>query len=1225
MKFILESIDSCSEGIRKLRLRHFDWFGNIPSFQMRGSERFQTSAGAFVTFIYVIQILSSLGFYLSMVIDKSQPNIQTNIYEGEEETVIDFIDDDVVWAFGAWRADFNRQITYEEFLENFTFYASLIHISENPSDLSLDFSYTSIPIIPCEDMKHLDYTLGQHKQYESIDMVCPDFRGIEIKPNLLGFPQFINIFLYRCQETTEDIANGVSKCKNEIEISDTSQYYFYNKKSFDLDKYENPVSQEIVFKTETILEENLKTIYNIEYQKTKIKTMTGILGRNEHVKTYVTEATGYSKSNTRSSASIKYNYASTGKLVFEDCVWQMHIKSIKTIKVMTRSYFTAMEMFSDMGGIFECLTVLTFLFYSFYNTYRVKRYIIQKNILGKSNVLPEKYDIKNDFADLAYRKKCPCCFKRSANKDLLDKKREVYDNCNQIISEKLDLANYLNDSMNFHATSHLLLKSRHRFLVPLLTMHLTSKSKKHDIENKSIFFKNLYKRIDQPVFSVEDAIMQIKKRLSDTSYNELNTIEKCMDEFFLTNLPRDIIDLHENKLEKANNRHNDINANKILMFSEQYVHARLDETSEIPKIQPIASNKIVPIDPNDKKNKILNKEKSNSAPELSNLAKISDTNNSILKRLEIPNDLNKLKRRRKSFIDEIINSTVERDKNNFVRSKTMGASAFKRSISLIQQNKRKLIVRKNDNQNMSPPTPYNMFDIKSYESTPANNESTPANKKSSESCKKGLSDQDLEEEKIKQNMNYHYTFPIIDENNIKEKKSPKILTYKELLHKKNKMNDQSMDNYIEGNNINTYFNNIKQLVNDDSMHDIGEDNFDYVKTKKPSRLKKNKVGVKDIKSYYNSIEQQDQHQIDTKSEPKIVQNLQEPPDSRTDKKSSQLKTKKHEVKDIKSYYSNIEQQKQHQVVRKCAKKLQNLQEPPDSRIDKKSNQLKKNKPEIKDIESYYSNIEQQNQHQVDTDTTPKILQNLPKSHGSSIDKKSSRLKKNKPEIKDIGSCYDNIEQQNQHQIDTKIIQNLQKPPDSRINDTKTVQNFLGIPDSRIEKNSSRPKKNKSKIKDIESCYDNIEQQSQHQIDTKIVENIEEPPDSRIDKKSSRLKKNKCQIKDIESSYNNIEKQNQHQIDTKSEPKIVQNVQEPPDPKIDKDSSHLRKYKRPRYIESCYNNIEQENQHQIDRKSDKISTKNIQEPDNSRIESRIDEEGSYKKDLSYNFEEINDRE
>ena len=64
-----------------------------------------------------------------------------------------------------------------------------------------------------------------------------------------------------------------------------------------------------------------------------------------------------------------------------------------------------------------------------------------------------------------------------------------------------------------------------------------------------------------------------------------------------------------------------------------------------------------------------------------------------------------------------------------------------------------------------------------------------------------------------------------------------------------------MDNYIEGNNINTYFNNIKQLVNDDSMHDIGEDNFDYIKTKKPSRLKKNKVGVKDIKSYYNNIEQ----------------------------------------------------------------------------------------------------------------------------------------------------------------------------------------------------------------------------------------------------------------------------------------------------------------------------------------------------------------------------------
>ena len=119
----------------------------------------------------------------------------------------------------------------------------------------------------------------------------------------------------------------------------------------------------------------------------------------------------------------------------------------------------------------------------------------------------------------------------------------------------MDITNYLNDSMNFHATSHLLLKSRHKILVPFLSLHLTAKKKKSSIQYKNIFTRNIHERTDQPVFSIEDAIIQIKRNTTNSSTNDIDSIEKSMDDFFLTNLPRDIIDIRETHLEKTNMVH----------------------------------------------------------------------------------------------------------------------------------------------------------------------------------------------------------------------------------------------------------------------------------------------------------------------------------------------------------------------------------------------------------------------------------------------------------------------------------------------------------------------------------------------------------------------------------------------------------------------------------------------------------------------------------------------
>jgi hypothetical protein len=109
--------------------------------------------------------------------------------------------------------------------------------------------------------------------------------------------------------------------------------------------------------------------------------------------------------------------------------------------------------------------------------------------------------------------------------------------CNMIISEKMSLNNYLHDAIDLHAIRQLMIKSRHKILMPTLVLELTkTKHKRSGIEYKTSFSRNIHERTDQPVFTIDDAVAQLKMA-DDTRM----PIEKAMDDFFLRHLPADIM------------------------------------------------------------------------------------------------------------------------------------------------------------------------------------------------------------------------------------------------------------------------------------------------------------------------------------------------------------------------------------------------------------------------------------------------------------------------------------------------------------------------------------------------------------------------------------------------------------------------------------------------------------------------------------------------------------
>ena len=128
--------------------------------------------------------------------------------------------------------------------------------------------------------------------------------------------------------------------------------------------------------------------------------------------------------------------------------------------------------------------------------------------------------------------------------------------------------------MDFNILRHMCMSSRHKILIPILALNLTQMKIKKPFGYHSSFDRNMQERMDMPVFSIEDAVNQIKKNIkfeetenktnlmiknrnnttSSISNHKTDEIQYQMDQFFIKHLPEDIINLKDQQF--ALNEHN---------------------------------------------------------------------------------------------------------------------------------------------------------------------------------------------------------------------------------------------------------------------------------------------------------------------------------------------------------------------------------------------------------------------------------------------------------------------------------------------------------------------------------------------------------------------------------------------------------------------------------------------------------------------------------------------
>jgi hypothetical protein len=81
--------------------------------------------------------------------------------------------------------------------------------------------------------------------------------------------------------------------------------------------------------------------------------------------------------------------------------------------------------------------------------------------------------------------------------------------------------------MDFVPIRNLLIKSRHKMLMSSLVLNMTRVKNMVSKGYKTAYTRNMCQKVDLPVFSLEEAVMQ----LHDTT-EERGQTEKDMDEFF---------------------------------------------------------------------------------------------------------------------------------------------------------------------------------------------------------------------------------------------------------------------------------------------------------------------------------------------------------------------------------------------------------------------------------------------------------------------------------------------------------------------------------------------------------------------------------------------------------------------------------------------------------------------------------------------------------------------
>ena len=519
-------------------LESMDLFGGNLTFNINKKKMFRTRLGGIFSIIFVMINITILHHFFSKVADTSTPIIDQNLYYKDEIFKADLNSYNIYHYFIARNMETKSNIEPNIFWRSFHIEASIVNTK---SDV---VTYQKIEIIPCILLDWTD-TIEDVAQKDIIKNYGICLKKSDVTQDILYKSLSLNtklvVNLYTCQNNLDYNCNSLIDRQN-LEFSVN-----VHEENYDLINYDKPKNK--LFRNIRLFypSSSIVTQDTLSLRKTFLRSDHGKLVAYYHsenileqhdLKTSIREVI--------TNQSYYKNFVQHSSSFDSDTQYQLEITGSHFTKTISRRYYNLIGALSNIGGSMKLITAIIYLLYTSYNLYFLYKEIVVNTVISKDVFMSNDYKIKKNYFQLNYSRFikifCYCCRfydKKAMNGPSFNNKLVVFEGARDIIAERCDIKNFIGDSIDFQAIRYLCLKSRHKFLMPLLTMELYKKRQLEHTKNDVAVpqFYALRQKYDMPVFTVEDAIRQIKSVAYDKT-----EVENNMDEWFQENLPDYIVE-----------------------------------------------------------------------------------------------------------------------------------------------------------------------------------------------------------------------------------------------------------------------------------------------------------------------------------------------------------------------------------------------------------------------------------------------------------------------------------------------------------------------------------------------------------------------------------------------------------------------------------------------------------------------------------------------------------
>ena len=445
----------------------YDIYGtDIAPFRHNGSDKFNTKYGFFVSILLSILMILAIIYYASNFLERdTNPDFQISSYhdsmnlEGDLASSANNVQ--IALLFQDTKTD--DFITFGEISKSFNIKASGVNIKKHINAngvLVRATTRTTVTTDLCRDSvinavgQIMESFNDKLQSYFSDYLTCFEYDTLPIGDDVLVNQKGMHIQAQPCTG---------SLCTNLLPIERIRLYIAVYYPVLDIENRYSPIKMSLDYSNEFTFDSKYQKQIKMLLKEINITTESGQL----IPETWETKAIGFDR--------FQVNDVVKTESLDAGSYFTINIVSTDQKVNVSRSYETLTDFLSNIGGFGEIIGWLSFLMYSWYNTYFFDKYLMLKGIPLQDEYYPERYQLKKDYD----RQKCCLCNlsrcrkkKTEAEQKILEEKRITIEVCEKIIDQRLDLVNFIKDSMDFQIIRRLLLKDRHQALVPLLMISL---------------------------------------------------------------------------------------------------------------------------------------------------------------------------------------------------------------------------------------------------------------------------------------------------------------------------------------------------------------------------------------------------------------------------------------------------------------------------------------------------------------------------------------------------------------------------------------------------------------------------------------------------------------------------------------------------------------------------------------------------------------------------------